>query len=346
MQLPLISVVIATYNSEKTLPLVLDSIKKQSYPKDKIETIVIDGGSKDKTLTIIRKNGCKLLKNPKVDQVFAKFIGYKKAHGKYLILLDSDEVLDNKNSIKNKALAMLEDERVKVVISSGLSKPDTYSDITYYVNEYGDPFSFFMYGISKDPTVFIRQLENKYKTDYKDLKKVVFDFSKEENPPFIELTAMGVMVNLEYIKKSLPNLLKFPSLHTHLFYLINNNNNLFSIMKNDNIVHYSAPSFGNYLNKIKTRVRSNVFKTEMGKAGFEGREKYYSSWYKLKKYLFIFYTISLVLPLIDALFLYLRRGRKIYFVHPFLCIYTISTLAYYYILKVFGIKIILRGYGT
>ena len=40
MDEPLVSIVIPTYNSEKTLPLCLESIKRQTYRN--IEVIVVD----------------------------------------------------------------------------------------------------------------------------------------------------------------------------------------------------------------------------------------------------------------------------------------------------------------
>ena len=50
---PLISVVTAVYNGEKFLEQALKSVLSQSY--DNVELIVIDGGSTDGTLDIIKK---------------------------------------------------------------------------------------------------------------------------------------------------------------------------------------------------------------------------------------------------------------------------------------------------
>lgn len=51
---PLISVVIAVYNGKATLQQCLDSVTQQTYVR--IELIVIDGGSKDGTVDLIRAN--------------------------------------------------------------------------------------------------------------------------------------------------------------------------------------------------------------------------------------------------------------------------------------------------
>jgi len=50
---PLVSVIIPTLNSAKTLKDCLESIVAQDYPKDKIEIIIADGSSTDGTLEIM-----------------------------------------------------------------------------------------------------------------------------------------------------------------------------------------------------------------------------------------------------------------------------------------------------
>ena len=51
-ELPLISIIIPTLNSAKFLKECLDSVKKQTYKN--IEVLIIDGGSKDSTVEIIK----------------------------------------------------------------------------------------------------------------------------------------------------------------------------------------------------------------------------------------------------------------------------------------------------
>jgi len=53
MSQPLISVIIPTYNSEKTLPLCLESIKRQTYKN--IEVIIVDNFNVDRTVDIAKR---------------------------------------------------------------------------------------------------------------------------------------------------------------------------------------------------------------------------------------------------------------------------------------------------
>ena len=93
----LVSVLVPTKNSEKYLEKCLVSIKRQSYPK--IEIIVIDNFSQDKTLKIAKKYTKKVFQKGPERSAQLNF-GAKKAKGKYLYRVDSDFVVD-KHHIKN-----------------------------------------------------------------------------------------------------------------------------------------------------------------------------------------------------------------------------------------------------
>ena len=49
---PAVSVIVPAYNEEKTLAKTVSSLLRMDYPKDKIEVIVVDDGSKDRTYEI------------------------------------------------------------------------------------------------------------------------------------------------------------------------------------------------------------------------------------------------------------------------------------------------------
>jgi glycosyltransferase involved in cell wall biosynthesis len=87
---PLVSINIATYNSEKTLKECLDSVKSQTYKN--IEIIIMDSYSKDNTLTIARSFGAKIFFAPSL--ALARKVGADASCGEYVFLLDSDQILE------------------------------------------------------------------------------------------------------------------------------------------------------------------------------------------------------------------------------------------------------------
>ena len=55
---PVTSVIVAVYNGAKTLQRCIDSVSNQTYPHK--ELIIIDGGSADGTVDILRANNDKI----------------------------------------------------------------------------------------------------------------------------------------------------------------------------------------------------------------------------------------------------------------------------------------------
>ncbi len=92
--LPLISVVLATHNSRRTIEKCLQSIKRQTYPN--VETIVVDSYNYD----LKEQKKCKIL-----IQLYAKYFqdgpersiqrnrGIKEARGDYILVIDQDMYL-------------------------------------------------------------------------------------------------------------------------------------------------------------------------------------------------------------------------------------------------------------
>ncbi len=82
----ILSIIIPTYNEEEYLPILLDSIKEQSF--DDYEVIVADANSTDKTREIAKEYGCIVVDGglPAV----GRNNGAKVAKGDLLLFLDSD----------------------------------------------------------------------------------------------------------------------------------------------------------------------------------------------------------------------------------------------------------------
>lgn len=89
---PLVSVIIPTRNSARTLGRCLESVKNQNYKH--VEVIVVDCYSKDGTEDIAKKyNATFLLKGP--ERSSQKNYGAKHAVGELLYFVDSDFVLES-----------------------------------------------------------------------------------------------------------------------------------------------------------------------------------------------------------------------------------------------------------
>jgi len=95
-----VSVIIPAYNSAKTLPVCLASLRNQSYPKSKVEIIIVNDASTDNTLKIL--NRLELPPNTKIishnsNKALAatRNTGIRNASGEILIFLDADMEVSN-----------------------------------------------------------------------------------------------------------------------------------------------------------------------------------------------------------------------------------------------------------
>lgn len=88
----MLSIIIPALNEEKYIENCLKSIKSQDYD-GKYETIVSDGGSKDRTVSIARKYADKVIIAERKGIAAGRNIGAGVARGDVLIFLDADTVL-------------------------------------------------------------------------------------------------------------------------------------------------------------------------------------------------------------------------------------------------------------
>lgn len=347
MPYPSVSIIIVTRNSEATLPKVLQSIKQQTYPQEKLEVLIVDGRSTDQTREIVKKFKFKLVDNPKLGFVPGKHLGYLISKGEFLMYLDSDEEIENPDSLKIKIAAFQSDPKIKAITGTGYKNPLNSSSISHYLNEFGDPFSYFIYKSTMNHKFFLEELSRKYKKGTDDRNFVVFDFSNTNSLPLLEFVEMGGIIDLNYFKKTFPQINDDPTLIAHFLYLLATKKALIAITKNDPIIHYSVDSLEKYLNKISWRVKNNIYsKDKLALSGFEGREQFQPVSYKLKRYLFIPYSLSIIFPLIDSIYLSFTRKDSIFLIHPFLCLYTTFLIIYYSFLNFFGIKPTTKTYGS
>lgn len=86
----LVSIIISTKDSEKTVENCLKSIKNQTYPH--IELIVVDNHSRDSTREIAKRYADKLLTHGPERSAQRNF-GAKKSSGKFLAFIDADMLL-------------------------------------------------------------------------------------------------------------------------------------------------------------------------------------------------------------------------------------------------------------
>ena len=89
------SIIIPVYNSEKTIEKCIKSVFNQYYPKDNYEVIVVDDGSTDNSLDLIKDySSIKLIRQENRGPAAARNLGVKHAKGRYIVFTDSDCIVN------------------------------------------------------------------------------------------------------------------------------------------------------------------------------------------------------------------------------------------------------------
>lgn len=137
---PSVSVIIPAYNEEKNIRNCLEAVYSSDYPGNKLEVIVVDDGSSDRTVEVAgRFKGTRILKQEHVGKVDALNLGFEKSSGDVVITLDAD-VMVEKDFIKN-TVKPFSDEKVGAVcgaakVSNGKGILSSFQAIEYVYNSY------------------------------------------------------------------------------------------------------------------------------------------------------------------------------------------------------------------
>ena len=128
-----ITIITPCLNSAATLPLTLSSVANQKYKN--IEHILIDGGSDDGTIELLKNNNFKNKKNFffKNKGLYDSInYGIKKAKGEIISILNSDDIYNNNNIIGNIAKIAKKNKSDIFIGSTAYFHNRDYKKITRY----------------------------------------------------------------------------------------------------------------------------------------------------------------------------------------------------------------------
>jgi glycosyltransferase involved in cell wall biosynthesis len=116
MREPLVSIITVSYNSALHIEQAIKSVLEQDYPN--IEHIIVDGGSTDGTLDVIKKYEDKIAKyvsEPDRGPTDAINKGVKMASGDIIALLNSDDYYVDNSVIRRVVETFKQSEDIKMV---------------------------------------------------------------------------------------------------------------------------------------------------------------------------------------------------------------------------------------
>lgn len=322
------TICIPTYNSEKTLKYTLDSIKKQTIPRDEYVAYIIDGGSTDKTLEIAKQyHFVEIIPNPHRLPEYAKSIAIQRANSKYIVFMDSDEAFSSNKALAMRRNACMLNSDVHLVVADKLNYVKGYGVCGTYVNKCGDPFTWFIY---KQKNGILQTFEKNISSGIIN-KYCVLAFSENDKRPIAD--GGTTTVDLDFIRKTWPEKMDDVQFACSVGDMILSKTGKCICIRNDNVLHRSRSDIKSYMKKIKFRVVNNVF--ARNESGFSTRK--ISK--RKKKYLFPLYTLSITFPIIDGIRLSVRYKTPTMLLHPLLCLYTLWCIGSCFVLKLLNKEI-------
>lgn len=313
---PSISAAIATFNSQDSIKLCLDSLFSQDYPKEKLEVIVADGGSKDNTLEILSSYKIKLLKIPpeKQEAEYNKGVAVSHAKSEILLLIDHDNILPHKGWLKNMVKPLVENEEISgvEVLRFRYDPKDNMLDRYFALIGGVDPVPYYL---GKDAR--LSYAFDKYNLFGKSQDKGSYYIVKFYDDKIPTLGANGAMLRrslLKYAKADPENFF-----HMDINYdLIKKGFNTYAFVKDD-IIHYKKTKVIQFLKFLLRR------KTIMERQYFESLKKrryavFVRSQDKLGLIKYVLYSVTLIKPTFDSIRGFIKVRDLAWFLHPFICL--------------------------
>ncbi|MBI5153352.1 MAG: glycosyltransferase [Parcubacteria group bacterium] len=305
---PRVSFVIPTLNAAGILPRCLRAIRKQKYPRGKVEIIISDGGSTDQTVQIAKTFRAKVIQNPEILHEPGKTRGAAVAHGDIIFFTDADNILSDSNWLLHMTDPYRDDPNILGFLPQTLPPPDSNSLDRYLGYLCTDPFTWFVYGNAANP----KDYSKIYLPIQKTKTYLVYRFTSKHHPLFG--FSQGVGMNKIFQRDGIgaaDDILGGIK-------LIAEGGKIAYIPK-AGVYHYHVSNLGNFIRKYRWRVRNNV-RQKVKNMGLINRMPYMTWQRKIRMAVFIPYTLSLMLPTFDAIRLFIRYKDPVLFWHVPACL--------------------------
>lgn len=320
------------YNSEDVISMALESIRKQNIDQDTVEILVIDGGSDDKTVDIAKSFGAKVVPNEKRLPEFAKKIGFMNATGKYCMFLDTDEILVSDKCFSRRARVFEKYDYIHVISSTGGPAPRDLNGAARYATRVGDPFSSFVYHFYNGAN-YLSTMKKQFQCNRIEEGGWEFDYKNAEYYPLFD--GQGLCVRTEFAR-GIQEEYDILDITTDIFCNIVDITKKSAILEDDFISHHQKTSFKKFMNKLKWRIKNNLFQDEC--VGFSSREKKQEH-INFRKYLFLPYCILIIPVIINAIRLVITEKDLYFFMDIIYTEAVFVMICWYVLLKVLHVPV-------
>lgn len=325
---PKVSFVLLTFNGGDGVRTSIESVKKQDYPKNKIEIVVVDNGSTDDSVAIAKNLGARVFIEPKGTLYSNWVVGLHEVTGEYMFYLEQDIILRGKNFIKEMIKPMLKDTRLMATLTREYPRRDMHWVTKFLSYHYSqcDPLLEFLFD----------KLESKFVEDHKNYKVCKFD---EKLQP-----ACRMFYRIEYLKKTPNWAAKNYFDHDFVINCVRSGFPYFGYVPEPGYYHYHVRDFKHFLQKRVRNMHMHYFdyydKSDYITLNTKDRSQV------IKIIAFTIYANSFVLPAIRGFFRFLQHRDWVLLTEPVITIGVTDTLLFAFLKDKRGRKFITQSIRT
>lgn len=299
-----VSIVVPTLNNVNVIGDFLGFLARQDFQKDSLEVLIVDGGSKDKTIEIAERFGAEVINNPYVLAEPGVDLGIRQASGSLIMILAVDNYLEDPEFIA-KMVSVFDDSSIYAAFPKhGYSEDD--SIYTRYINTFTDPFNHFIYGYSSNARTFKRVYETTKGNNLYD----VYDYKANKNKPMIAF-AQGFTFRSSFRRKEEDSCDDC----SPVLSLIESGVKI-AYVHSTSIVHHTVRDRSHFMRKQRWAALNAIGNKDYGIAH---RIKVLSKSQKTRAMIWPLYAGSFILPFFRSIMGYLVDKDPIWFFHPVIC---------------------------
>jgi len=309
---PSVTFVIATYNSSRTIEKCLKSVYQQQY-SGRVEIIIADGGSIDRTLKIAQSYGATVIpvSQKKQNAEYNKGIGVNRVKTDLIAMVDHDNELPHPQWLKNMVDPLLAERESIGSAVNRFGYDRTMSLLDRYFALIGtlDPVTLF----------FNKSAHQSYLYSSFNLRGTVLKKTKQYtyisfSPDYIPaLGGNGCLLWRKYLRYAKHDPKHFFHIDIHVD-IIKHGFNKYCFV-NETIRHYSNNTFFSFLKRRMYYVDKYYYKDLSRR-----RYSIYEPGKDQKRLvLFVLYAVSFVVPLYQSVRGFSKIPDVAWFIHPFMC---------------------------
>lgn len=295
----LLSIVIPVLDGARDLADCLASVQASSMPRSMYEIVVADGGSSDDTVDLARRAGVRVVHNPHRLAEPGVRLAIEAAVGRFVMVLAVDNRILSGDYLE-RALRAFRDAAVDVVVPI-VRGPEGDSFWNRYVNRFSDPMTHFVYGVRVSPQSMIRC----HSPD--EGGSVRLRATRPTGFPLVAL-AQGTIVRRSrlagYTSGAADDVTPLVGMWRHGGAMV--------VLADSYVGHSHVAGLRDVYRKYRHRAVFNL----TTKQGIRVRGPYLSPGQRLRTILWVPYSASVILPVLNSWLMLVREREPLALLHP------------------------------